>query len=79
MKNIFKKKETDEEVVELTPEEKKERNAKIWKKVGIGLGAIGAFAAGVIFSNAAKSNDSGEIDDVDCGSCEDVSTSDSAE
>ena len=79
MKNIFKKKENDEEVVELTPEEKKERNAKILKKVGIGLGAIGAFAAGVIFSNRAKSDDSGEVDVIDCDSCDDVSVSDSAE
>lgn len=67
MKNIFKKKETDEEVVELTEEQKAEKKAKFWngvKKFGIGVGTFAAGAATVLFAaNKLSKGDADTSDD----------------
>ena len=66
MKNIFKKKETDEEVVELTPEEKKEKVKKTVKSVvrTVGTMAVGAglTVAAIIGIGAKTTKDSEETE-----------------
>ena len=76
VKNIFKKKETDEEVVKMTPEEKKEKLKKIGITIGKTVGMVAAGAACVLIAMAGIGHfvpDSdecvdGEID----GSCEEL-------
>lgn len=63
MKNIFKKKETDEEVVELTPEEKKEKRKAtglmivrtvVTALIGAGLTVIALVGIGAVTSKDSE-------------------------
>lgn len=75
MKNIFKKKETDEEVVELTPDEKKARIKKIGIAILKTVGFVAAGAAAVLAVVAGvghmTENSDKASDDVIEGTCED--------
>lgn len=76
VKNIFKKKETDEEVVKLTPEEKKEKLKKIGITIGKTVGMVAAGAACVLIAMAGIGHfvpDTEEnADDEMDGSCEEL-------